>query len=50
MNHLSQITKSQGAVPIIAILILFPLFGLGFFATGFDQDKLFSILEGQHTR
>jgi len=44
----SQITKSQGTVPIIAAVILFTLFGLGFFATGFDQGHMFSTVQGQH--
>lgn len=47
MTNTSQITKSQGAVPIIAAAVLFVLFGLGYFVVGFDQGQLFSIVEGQ---
>ena len=47
MKHAHQITKSQGAVPIVAAAILFALFGLGYFTVGFDQGQLFSIVEGQ---
>ena len=46
MTNTSQITKSQGAVPIIAAAVLFALFGLGYFVVGFDQGQLFSIVEG----
>jgi uncharacterized membrane protein SpoIIM required for sporulation len=47
MTDTSQITKSQSAVPIIAVAILFALFGLGYFVVGFDQGQMFSIVEGQ---
>jgi hypothetical protein len=47
MTNTSQITKSQGAVSIIAAAILFALFGIGLFVVGFDQGQLFSIVEGQ---
>ncbi len=49
MTNTSQITKSQSAVPIIAVAVLFALFGLGYFVVGFDQGQLFSIVEGHMT-
>lgn len=47
MTNTSQITKTQRAVPIIVAAALFAVFGLGWFAVGFDQGQLFSIADGQ---
>jgi len=46
LANTSQIIKTQSAVPIIAAAVLFALFGLGYFAMGFDQGQLFSMAEG----
>lgn len=47
MANTSQITKTQRAVPIVVAGILVVVFGVGWFAVGFDQGQLFSIAEGQ---
>lgn len=46
MANATQITKSDSAVPKLAVAILLVLFGLGAFAIGFDQGQLFSLVEG----
>ena len=45
---LQQLTKSSHGVPKLAVGILLVLFGVGFFAMGFDQGQLFSLIEGQN--
>jgi hypothetical protein len=40
---LQQLTKSGHGVPKLAVGILLVLFGVGFFAMGFDQGQLFSL-------
>jgi hypothetical protein len=47
MVNTSQITKTTRAVPIIAAVALFAIFGMGYFVVGFDQGQIFSIFEGQ---
>lgn len=46
MPNTSQITKTKRAVPIIASVALFAIFGLGYFEIGFDQGQMLSIVEG----
>ena len=46
MANAFQITKSDSAIPKLAVAILLVLFGLGVFAVGFDQGQLFSLVEG----
>lgn len=46
MANTFQITKSNNAVPKLAVGILLALFGIGVFIVGFDQGHLFSIVEG----
>ncbi len=46
MANTSQITKTQRVVPIFAAAALLVIFGIGYFAIGFDQGQLFSIAEG----
>ena len=46
MTNTSQITKSNHAVPKLAVGILLALFGIGVFVVGFDQGHLFSVIEG----
>ena len=43
---LQQLTKSQGKVPKVAVAVLLVLFGIGFFAVGFDQGQIFSLIQG----
>jgi len=43
---LQQLTKSSHGVPKLAVGILLVLFGVGFFAMGFDQGQLFSLVQG----
>ncbi len=47
MANTSQVTKTARAVPLIAAIALFALFGMGYFVVGFDQGQIFSIFEGQ---
>lgn len=47
MVNVSQITKTQNAVPIIAVVILCTIFGIGYFEIGFDQGQMLSIVEGK---
>ncbi len=42
-----QITRTQGKVPKIAVAVLLVIFGIGFFAIGFDQGQIFSLVLGQ---
>ena len=42
-----QLTKTQVKVPIIAAAILLAVFGVGFFAVGFDQGQILSLVQGQ---
>ena len=48
MINTSQITKSQGTVPIIAVAILLVIFGIGLFVVGYDQGHMLSLVQGQH--
>lgn len=43
---LHQLTKTSHEVPKLAVGILLILFGVGFFAMGFDQGQLFSLVQG----
>lgn len=45
---LQQLTQSSYGVPKLAVGILLVLFGVGFFAMGFDQGQLFSLVQGQN--
>ncbi len=47
MVNTSQITKTKHAVPLITAVVLFAIFGMGYFVVGFDQGQIFSIFEGQ---
>lgn len=47
MVSTSQITRSQAKIPILAVGILLAVFGIGFFAVGFDQGQIFSLVQGQ---
>jgi len=47
MKNTFQITRSQGKIPLLAVGILLAVFGIGFFAVGFDQGQIFSIVQGQ---
>ncbi|MGI0093276.1 MAG: CbtB domain-containing protein, partial [Nitrosotalea sp.] len=47
MVNTSQVTKTKHAVPLIAAVVLFAIFGMGYFVVGFDQGQIFSIFEGQ---
>lgn len=47
MTNTFQVTRSQGKISILAIGILLAVFGIGFFAVGFDQGQLFSLIQGQ---
>ena len=47
MVNTSQITKAQGKIPKIAVAVLLVIFGIGFFAVGFDQGQIFSLAQGQ---
>lgn len=47
LTNTSQITKTKYSVPKLVAGILLAIFGLGLFVTGFDQDNLFSIMQGQ---
>ncbi len=47
MVSISQITRSRAKIPLIAVGILLAVFGIGFFAVGFDQGQIFSIVQGQ---
>jgi uncharacterized protein YabE (DUF348 family) len=42
-----QITRSQAKIPLLAVGILLAVFGIGFFAVGFDQGQIFSLVQGQ---
>ena len=47
MTNSFQIIKSQGKISKIAVAVLLVIFGIGFFAVGFDQGQLFSLVQGQ---
>ena len=47
MVNTSQITKAQSKIPKIAVAVLLVIFGIGFFAVGFDQGQIFSLVQGQ---
>ncbi|OLB92218.1 MAG: cobalt transporter [Thaumarchaeota archaeon 13_1_40CM_38_12] len=47
MVNTFQITKAQGKIPKIAVAVLLVIFGIGFFAVGFDQGQIFSLVQGQ---
>ena len=47
MVNTFQITKSEGKMSKIAVAVLLVIFGIGFFAVGFDQGQIFSLLQGQ---
>ncbi len=47
MVNAFQVTKSQGKIPKIAVAVLLVIFGIGFFAVGFDQGQIFSLVQGQ---
>jgi len=47
MVNTFQITKAQGKIPKIAVAVLLAVFGFGFFAVGFDQVQIFSLVQGQ---
>tara|TARA_B100000378_G_scaffold267830_1_gene254465 strand:+ start:265 stop:468 length:204 start_codon:yes stop_codon:yes gene_type:complete len=42
-----QTIKSINTVPRVALVILFPIFIIGFFVVGFDQGHIFSIFYGE---
>jgi hypothetical protein len=41
-----QATKLHGKIPKLVVAVLLVLFGAGFFAVGFDQGQMFSIVQG----
>jgi len=45
MVNTFQITKAQGKIPKIAVAVLLVIFGIGFFAVGFDQGQIFSLVQ-----
>ncbi len=47
MANTFQLTKAQVKIPIIAAAVLLAVFGVGFFAVGFDQGQIFSLIQGQ---
>jgi len=42
-----QTIKSINTVPRVALVILLPIFMIGFFVVGFDQGHIFSIIYGE---
>jgi len=47
MSFSMQTIKSINTVPRAALVILFPIFIIGFFVVGFDQGHIFSIFYGE---
>ncbi|MDE1765569.1 MAG: CbtB-domain containing protein [Thaumarchaeota archaeon] len=47
MTNTFQLTKSTDKVSKIAVAVLLVIFGVGFFAVGFDQGQIFSLVQGQ---
>ena len=47
MSFSMQTIKSINTVPRVALVILFPIFIIGFFVVGFDQGHIFSIFYGE---
>jgi hypothetical protein len=47
MVNISQITRPQTKISLIAVGVLLAVFGFGYFEVGFDQGQIFSIAEGQ---
>ena len=47
MSFSMQTIKSINTVPRAALVILFPIFIIGFFVVGFDQVHIFSIFYGE---
>ncbi|MGI0072288.1 MAG: CbtB domain-containing protein [Nitrosotalea sp.] len=42
-----QATKTQGKISKVAVAVLLVIFGVGFFAVGFDQGQILSLVQGQ---
>ena len=47
MSFSMQTIKSINTVPRAALVILFPIFIIGFFVVGFDQGHIFSLIYGE---
>ncbi len=47
MSFSMQTIKSINTVPRVALVILLPIFIVGFFVVGFDQGHIFSIIYGE---
>ena len=47
MSFSMQTIKSINTVPRVALVILLPIFMIGFFVVGFDQGHIFSIIYGE---
>jgi len=47
MSFSMQTIKSINTVPRVALVILLPIFIVGFFVVGFDQGHIFSIFYGE---
>ena len=47
MSFSMQTIKSINTVPRVALVILLPIFIVGFFVVGFDQGHIFSIIHGE---
>ena len=47
MTFLAQTIRSTNTVPKVALILLLPIFMIGFFAVGFDQGHIFSIINGE---
>ena len=47
MSFSMQTIKSINTVPRVALVILLPIFIVGFFVVGFEQGHIFSIIYGE---
>jgi len=47
MQYNEQVTSMASKPPMLAVVLLAAVFALGFFAVGFDQGHLFSVVQGE---